>query len=79
MKIKRKAQWEKPFPEALAHRVSRIPTADLESWADQALFDIGRCLSQYSRDRDFIHLDEALTGAEALHAVIDDMYERLSR
>ena len=71
--------WAKPFPEKLANRVSRIPTGDLEAWADQALFDIGRCLTQYAKHREAIHLEEALVGAEALHAVVDDMVERRLR
>ena len=76
---KNEAVWSKPFPEKLANRVSRIPTGDLEAWADQALFDIGRCLTQYAKNRDAIHLEEALVGAEALHSVIDDMVERRLR
>ena len=71
--------WTKNFPEKLGKRVASIPTGDLESWADQALFDIGRCLTQYAKNREPIHLEEALVGAEALHAVIDDLVDRKTR
>lgn len=72
-------EWTKPFSEKLASRVARIQTSDLESWADQALFDIGRCLTQYGKNRDVADLEDALIGAEALHAVVNDLVDRKFR
>jgi len=33
----------------------------------------------YQRSREQVYLTEALKGAEALHAVVDAMYNRMSR
>lgn len=57
-------------------RVEKIPTADLNSWADQALYSIGRDLSQYQRNREAFRLEEAETSAEALLAVIREIRSR---
>ena len=70
--------WNKPFSEKVAKRVSRIPTGELEIWAEQALIEISRCLSLYSKNRDIMYLNEALNGAEALHAVVDQLQNRMS-
>lgn len=75
----KKKEWVKPFPEKVARRVSRIPTGELEMWADQAITEIGRCLSGYTKNRDAMYLDEALKGAEALHAVIDQLHNRMRK
>jgi hypothetical protein len=72
----KKTDWAKPFSEKIAKRVSRIPTLELEGWVEQAVYEIGRCMTSYTRSRDPLYLEEALTGAEALHAVIDALYER---
>jgi hypothetical protein len=69
-------KWDKPFSERVAKRVAKIPTAELEVWAEQALFELGRCLSYYSKNREKIYLEEARTGAEALHAVVEELYAR---
>lgn len=76
---RQKKEFNKPFSEKLAKRVSKIPTADLEMWADQSLYELGRCLSLYSKNRDKNVLVEALNGAEALHAVIDELHTRITR
>jgi hypothetical protein len=69
----------KPFSEKVAKRVAKIPTAELDLWTDQAIYELGRCLSNYQRNRDKAFLQEALNGAEALHAVVDELYNRMSR
>lgn len=74
-----KKPWIKPFPEKIAKRVSRIPTGELEMWVDQSLTDIGKCLSLYGKSRDVVYLEEALKGAEAMHAVVDALYNRMGR
>jgi hypothetical protein len=77
--FKKKQEYKtKPFSEKVSKRVSKIPTADLEMWADQALFELGRCLSLYSKGRDKTVLQEAVNGAEALHAVVDELHHRLT-
>lgn len=68
--------WNKPFSEKVAKRVSKIPTAELSSWAEQSMFEINRCLSAYEKTRESYYLQEALMGAEAAHAVLDELYRR---
>ena len=75
---KKSAEWNKPFSELISKRVARIPTGDLAMWSEQALSEIGRCLSNYERTRDVIYLNEALNGAEAMHAVIDEYHRRMT-
>jgi hypothetical protein len=73
--FKRKPQ-ERPFSNKVAKRVSKIPTADLEMWIDQALTEVGRNLSGYSKSSEKVFLDEALNGAEVLHAVVYEIHKR---
>lgn len=73
---KTKEPWVKPFSEKVAKRVERIPTSELEMWIDQSLYEIGRCMSLYGKTREKRYLEEALTGGEALHAVIDQLHSR---
>jgi len=75
--LKSKKEWDKPFSEKVAKRVSRIPTGELEMWTDQAIYELGRCLSGYQKSRDKFYLDEARNGAEALHAVVEELYKRM--
>lgn len=79
MSFFKKEPWNKPFPEKLAKRVSRIPTGELESWIDQALTEVGKCLSMYTKSRDSVYLEEALKGAEAVHAVTHELHARMTR
>jgi hypothetical protein len=77
--FKKKEPWVKPFDEKIASRVKKIPTGELDLWADQALVELGRCLSMYGRSRDLSYLKEALTGVEAIHAIIDELHNRMTR
>jgi hypothetical protein len=79
MVIRRKKNWNKPFSEKVAKRVSKIPSGELLVWSDQILYELNRCLSAYEKNRNQVYLDEALTGAEAIHAVVDELHKRLSR
>lgn len=76
---KKKEPWTKPFSEKLAKRVAKIPTGELEMWTDQALYELGRCLSSYSKSREKTYLEEGLNGAEALHAVVHELNARMNR
>ena len=73
-----KRKWDKPFSEKIAKRVSRIPTGELEMWIDQSLYDIGRCISSYQKSREQVFLDEARQGAEAMHAVVEELHKRMT-
>jgi len=74
--FKKKTDWTKPFSEKVAKRVSKIPTADLEMWIDQSIYELGRCLSSYQKSREKVYLYEARSGAEALHAVVEELHRR---
>lgn len=74
--LKNKENWNKPFSEKVAKRVSKIPTAELEMWLEQSIYEVGRCLSGYTKNREMVYLQEARTGAEALHAVVEELYKR---
>jgi hypothetical protein len=79
MKFSKKSKtWEKPFSEKVARRVSKLPTGELEMWTDQAIYEVGRCLSGYQKSRDSFYLEEARQGAEALHAVVEELYKRMT-
>lgn len=75
---KKDKKWDKPFSEKVSKRVSKIPTGELEMWIDQAIYELGRCLSGYQKSRDSFYLDEARKGAEALHAVVEELHKRMS-
>lgn len=75
----KKEPWTKPFSEKVAKRVSKIPTAELDRWVDGALYDVGRLFSAYQKTGEQTYLEEALLGAEALHAVIDALQKRYTR
>ena len=77
--FKKKEPWIKPFSEKVAKRVVKIPTAELEMWIDQSVYEVGRCMSLYSKSRETTYLEEALLGAEALHAVVDELKQRATR
>ena len=45
-------------------------------WIDQSLYEIGKCISSYQKSREKVYLDEARNGAEALHAVVEELHKR---
>jgi len=71
-----KEPWTKPFSEKVSKRIQRIPSQELEMWAENCVNEIGKCLSAFMRTRDSYYLEEALNGAEALHAVVDTLKVR---
>jgi hypothetical protein len=77
--FKKKELWTKPFSEKVAKRVKKIPTGELTLWLDQAMYDLGRCITQYEKTREQNYLDEALLGAEAIHAVVNELNIRMTK
>jgi len=75
----KKKEWTKPFSEKVSKRVKKIPTADLSLWAEQAISELGRTLVAFEKTRSEDILNEALLGAEAVHAVIDELHSRTTR
>ena len=78
VKFTRKPKWDKPFSEKIAKRAKRIPTNDLTNWADQAIYELGRVLSIYERNRTPEASKELAECAEALHAVAHEINRRTS-
>lgn len=72
----RKKSIEKNFSEKVARRVSKIPTADLSNWIEQSLYETNRTLSTYQASGDPVHLNDLLLGAEAVNALISELYNR---
>lgn len=72
----RKKSWDKPFPETLSKRVKKIPTAQLSPWAETCMNEINRCLIEFANSGSELYIKEALKGAEALHAVVDELHAR---
>jgi alpha-beta hydrolase superfamily lysophospholipase len=72
----KKKHWNKPFSEKISKRVSRIPSADLTTWADQTLYELGRLLNIYQRVRTPEALKELVISAEAFHAVVEELNRR---
>ena len=72
----RKKYWNKPFSEKVAKRVSKIPSMELTMWADQSIYELGRLLSIYEKSRTKDSLEQLVLGAEALHAVIEELNKR---
>lgn len=76
VKFPRKKKWNKPFSERIAKRVSRISSYDLTTWADQTIYEMSRLLGVYERTRTKQAADELVMGAEALHAVAEELRKR---
>lgn len=60
----------------IGKRVGKIPAADLPQWADMAINDAGRALTQWRRRGDAADLDEAVLGAEALATILGAIRDR---
>lgn len=73
---KKKEPWVKPFPEKLANRVSKIATADLILWIDQAMSETNRCISSYQRSHELSDIEDMLVGAEAINALVSELHRR---
>jgi hypothetical protein len=74
-------RWRKEERERtrLEERVSKLPTADLNHWCDQALYSIGRNLSGFQRAPEQVELlEEARIGADALLVVLTEIKSRHS-
>lgn len=61
---------------ATERRVAKVATPDLAAWAHQALYAVGRTLSDWERTHDDALLAEAEQGAEALQVVLRELRAR---
>lgn len=76
LNFKKKVPFPKPFPEKLAKRVSKIPTADLMTWVEQAMSETNRSVSKYMKSNDAVYLEEMLMGGEAVNCLISELHKR---
>jgi len=73
MMFKKKEVREKTKIE---RRVAKLSTPELLTWSDQVLYSIGRNLSSWQKTDETFYLEEGKVAAEALHAILDTLYER---
>lgn len=72
----RETEEQRPVSKA-ERRVASLQTHDLVPWADQCLYAVGRCLSEWSKDAGRLELlDEAKEGAEALQIIVTELQRR---
>jgi hypothetical protein len=59
-------------------RIAHLPTHELTPWAEQCLYSIGRCLSEYTKDpalrQDY--LEEAVASSEVLLKLVTELRSR---
>jgi hypothetical protein len=65
-----------PYNEKIVKRVSKIATADLIIWIEQAVNETNRASSAYRGGTNPDSLEEMLLGAEALHCLIEELHKR---
>lgn len=76
MKIfKKKTDGYQPQTK-LEKRVASIPTPELVTWAENALYVVGKEVTGWMRTRDAFMLEEADLGAEALYAITQELKRR---
>jgi hypothetical protein len=69
-------QHQAPEPTKLEKRVAMISTPELVTWAENALYVIGKEVTGWMRTKEPALLDEALIGGEALVAIINELKKR---
>lgn len=60
-------------------RAAKLPASELIPWSDSVLYNIGRNLSSWQRTDAIAYLEEARVNAEALHAIIESLYTRVTK
>lgn len=60
----------------LERRIALLPASDLSGYGHQALYAVGRSLSDWERTHDDTLLAECVEGAEALLAVLVELRSR---
>jgi len=60
----------------LEKRVASLSNEELTKWVDQAMFAIGRNLSDWTKTSEYLYVEEAQLGSEALLAVVNELKKR---
>lgn len=74
--IRRKSNKVEQEKTQVEKRVASLPTDDLIKWAEQALYGIGRNMSDWVKSSETLYIEEAKLGAEALLAVMNELKNR---
>jgi len=64
------------IPQKIIDRVRKMSTEDLVMWGDQALYSTGRSLTGHLKDRNGDSLAEAVTGAQVVLAIVEEVGRR---
>jgi hypothetical protein len=60
-------------------RISRMPTQELNTWANNTIYAVGRNLSEYAKDPSCLpFLDEAVEGSRVLAKLVLEMRQRIT-
>ena len=57
-------------------RISKLPSSELVSWTENALFVIGKEITTYQRTGEKELLNEAEIGSEVLHEIVKELKRR---
>ena len=60
-------------------RAAMLPVSELVPWSDSVLYAIGKNLSNWQKTEAVAYLEEARINAEAIHAIIESLYSRVSK
>jgi hypothetical protein len=76
MMILRKKQDGYHPQTKIQKRIHKLPTSELVSWSENALFVIGRDLTSWLKTNDKAFLTEVELGAEALYEIVQELKRR---
>lgn len=74
--FKKKEKSAKAYSDTLIKRVSKLSSAELVGWFDQALSETGRALYAYEKSKTLEDAQDLGTGIEALNALYSEMMYR---
>lgn len=63
-------------PTKIEKRVSMLATAELLPWSEQALYSLGRNLSNWQKTQDKFYLEEAKVAAEVVYTITEELSKR---
>jgi len=75
MILRKKRDGNQPQTK-IQKRISKLPTPELITWAENALFVIGKEVTTWMRTNEKALLNDAEMGAEVLHEIIKELKRR---
>lgn len=73
---KKKEKSGKAYSDAIIKRVSKLSSAELTAWFEQALNETGRVVFAYDKTKAFEDLEDLGKGVEAINAIYSEMVYR---